>query len=300
VTPRASPTTSSASTRIITERKELEERLRHQAFYDSLTDLPNRNLFLDRLDHALARAVREGGPMAVLLVDLDDFKVVNDSLGHDAGNAVLVEVAVRLRGSVRPGDTVGRIFGDEFAVLLGAPVGEEEAKWVAQRIEERLREPFEVEGQEVFVTASIGITLNVSAEDKPKKVLRNADLAMYEAKRHGKTQHEVYDPSMTARAVKRVNVERDLRRAVEREELEVHYQPKVLLETGEITGVEALVRWRHPERGLLEASHFIQLAEKTGLINQIGPWVLKESCRQLKESGKSGTRRRSALRLVCA
>jgi EAL domain-containing protein (putative c-di-GMP-specific phosphodiesterase class I) len=196
---------------------------------------------------------------------------------------VLAEVAERLRGSVRPGDTVGRIFGDEFAVLLEAPAGEEEAKWVAQRIEERLREPFEAEGQEVFVSASVGITFAETAEDEPKEVLRHADLAMYEAKRHSKTQHEMYDPSMSTRAVERVNLERDLRRAVEREEFEVHYQPKVLLETGEIAGVEALVRWKHPDRGLLSAEQFIQLAEETGLINQIGLWVLKESCRQLKE-----------------
>ncbi|MDQ3999542.1 MAG: PAS domain S-box protein, partial [Actinomycetota bacterium] len=267
----------------ITERKELEERLRYQAFYDSLTDLPNRLLFLDRLGHALTRASREAGPVAVLLVDLDDFKVVNDSLGHDAGNAMLTEVAQRLRGSLRPGDTVGRIFGDEFAVLLEAPAGEEEAKLVAQRIEERLGEPFEVEGREVFVTASIGIALAETTEDEPKEVLRHADLAMYEAKRHSKTQHEVYDADMTTRAVERMGLMEDLRRAVEREEFEVHYQPEVLLETGDITGVEALLRWKNPERGLLPASQFIQLAEETGLINQIGLWVLKESCRQLKE-----------------
>jgi EAL domain-containing protein (putative c-di-GMP-specific phosphodiesterase class I) len=154
---------------------------------------------------------------------------------------------------------------------------------VAQRIEDRLREPFEAEGQEVFVSASVGITLAETAEDEPKEVLRHADLAMYEAKRHSKTQHEMYDPSMTTRAIERVNLERDLRRAVEREEFEVHYQPKVLLETGAIGGVEALVRWQHPDRGLLAAEQFIQLAEETGLINRIGLWVLEESCRQLKE-----------------
>ena len=267
----------------ITERKELEQQLRHQAFYDSLTDLPNRLLFLDRLGHALAREGREGGPVAVLLLDLDDFKDVNDSLGHDAGNAVLIEVAMRLRACMRPGDTVGRIFGDEFAILLEAPAGEEEAKRVAQRIEERLREPFRVEGHEVFVKASVGITLGESAEDKPDDVLRQADLAMYETKRHSKIQHRVYDVSMSTRAVERMNLERDLRQALEREEFEVYYQPKVLLETGAIAGVEALVRWRHPDRGLLAAGQFIQLAEKSGLINQIGLRVLKESCRQLKE-----------------
>jgi diguanylate cyclase (GGDEF)-like protein/PAS domain S-box-containing protein len=267
----------------ITERKELEERLRHQAFYDSLTDLPNRSLFLDRLGHALDRAGREGNSLAVLLADLDDFKLVNDSLGHDAGNAVLVEVAKRLRRAVRPGDTVGRIFGDEFAILLEAPAGMEEANLVTQRIEERLREPFEAEGQEVYVSPSIGISLGETAENEPKEVLRHADLAMYEAKSRGKAQHEAYNPDMDVRATERMNQERHLRRAIEREEFEIHYQPKVLLETGAIAGVEALVRWQHPERGLLEACQFIQLAEKTGLINQIGPWVLKESCRQLKE-----------------
>ena len=267
----------------ITERKELEERLRHQAYYDALTESPNRVLFLDRLDHALARATREDGPVAVLMVDLDDFKVVNDSLGHDAGNAVLIEVAERLRRTVRPGDTVGRIFGDEFAILLEAPAGMEEANLVTQRIEERLREPFEAEGQEVHVSASVGISLAETTEDQLEEILRRADLAMYEAKRNGKAQHEMYDPGMSSRAVERMNLERDLRRAVEREEFEVHYQPKVLLETGAIAGVEALLRWQHPERGLLEASQFIELAEKSGLINQIGLWVLKESCQQLKE-----------------
>ncbi len=267
----------------ITERKELEEQLRHQAFYDSLTDLPNRLLFLDRLGHALARASREDRPMAVLLIDLDDFKVINDSLGHDAGNAVLVEVAGRLQASVRSGDTVGRIFGDEFAVLLEAPAGEEEACRVTERIQEGLQAPFEVDGQEVFVRASIGIALSETDEDQPKEVLRHADLAMYEAKNAGNVRYEVYNPSMDTRLVERMNLERDLSRAVEREELEVHYQPKVLLETEAIVGVEALVRWEHPERGLLSASQFIRPAEETGLIDQIGLWVLKESCRQLKE-----------------
>jgi diguanylate cyclase (GGDEF)-like protein/PAS domain S-box-containing protein len=267
----------------ITERKELEEQLRHQAFYDSLTDLPNRSLFLDRLDHALARAGREGGSIAVLLIDLDDFKVVNDSLGHGAGNAVLVEVAERLQASVRPGDTVGRIFGDEFAVLLEASAGEEEACRVTERIQEGLQAPFEVDGQEVFVRASIGVALGETDEDQPNELLRHADLAMYEAKNAGNVRYEVYNPSMDTRLVERMNLERDLSRAVEREEFEVHYQPKVLLETGEIIGVEALVRWRHPDGNLLSASQFILPAEETGLIDRIGLWVLKESCCQLKE-----------------
>ncbi len=267
----------------ITERKELEKQLRHQAFYDSLTDLPNRVLFLDRLGHALARASREDSPVAVLFIDLDDFKVINDSLGHDAGNAVLVEVAERLQASVRPGDTVGRIFGDEFAVLLEAPAGEEEACRVTERIQKGLQAPFEVDRQEVSLRASIGVALGETDEDQPNEVLRHADLAMYEVKNSGNIRYKVYNPSMDARLVERMNLERDLRQALEREEFEVHYQPKVLLETEAIVGMEALVRWQHPERGLLPASQFILQAEETGLIDQIGLWVLKESCRQLKE-----------------
>jgi diguanylate cyclase (GGDEF)-like protein/PAS domain S-box-containing protein len=267
----------------ITERKELEERLEHQAFHDSLTGLPNRALFLDRLGHALARTEREGSSTAVLLLDLDDFKVVNDSLGHAAGNTVLVEVAQRLRDSVRPGDTVARIFGDEFAVLLEAPAGVAEASRVALRVQECLQEPFDLEGQEVFISSTIGIALGETAEHQSEEVLRHADLAMYEAKRKGKAQYEVYASGMNHRAVERMDLESDLRRAVERQEFEVHYQPKVLLKTGEIVGVEALVRWQHPDRGLLWPDQFIPLAEETGLIDQIGLWVMKESCRQVKE-----------------
>ena len=269
--------------RDLTERKALEEQLRYQAFHDSLTGLPNRALFLERLEHALARTRREGGPVAVLLLDLNEFKRVNDSLGHDAGNAVLIGLAERLKGSLRPGDTVGRIFGDEFVVLLEAPAGEEEAKRVTERIHEALQSPFEVDGHEVFVSPSIGIALGESEEDKPKEVLRHADLAMYAAKSRGRAQSEVFDPNMDIWAQERMELENELRRAVEREEFEVHYQPKVLLENGEIVGVEALVRWRHPDRGLLSASQFVAPAEEIGLIDQIGLWVLRESCRQFKE-----------------
>ncbi len=267
----------------ITERKALEERLEHQAFYDSLTDLPNRVLFLDRLEHALARTRRENGPVAVLLLDLDGFKVVNDSLGHDAGNSVLIDLAVRLEVSVRPGDTVGRIFGDEFAVLLEAPAGIEEARRVAKRIEESLQAPFDVDGREVYVSASIGIALGETAEDRPAEILRHADLAMYEAKRRGKTQHEVYKASLNARAVERLDLENDLRRAIEREEFEVHYQPTIELSTGTIAGFEALARWRHPERGLVVAGEFIVLAEETGMVRLIGRQVVEEACRQAQE-----------------
>jgi diguanylate cyclase (GGDEF)-like protein/PAS domain S-box-containing protein len=268
--------------RDVTERKALEEQLRYQAFHDSLTDLPNRALFLNRLNHALAQTGRQDGAVAVLLLDLNHFKVINDSLGHDAGNAVLVGVAERMQPSVRPGDTVGRIFGDEFAVLLGAPSGMDEARRVARRIQERLQEPFEVEGQEVFVSPSIGIALG-GAQDSPEEVLRRADLAMYAAKSRGKAECEEYSPAMEAPVAERVDLERDLRRAVEREEFEAHYQPIVNLLTGEVFGVEALARWRHPERGLVEAAEFIEVAEETGLIRLIGQQVVEEACRQAGE-----------------
>jgi diguanylate cyclase (GGDEF)-like protein len=267
----------------ITDRKALEEHLEHQAFHDSLTELPNRALFLDRLEHALDRTRREGGPVAVLLLDLNNFKVINDSLGHDAGNTVLVEVAGRLRDSVRSGDTVSRLFGDEFAVLLEAPSHAKEAKRVAKRIQEQVEEPFDVEGQEVFVTLSIGIAFSETAEDEPKEILRHADLAMYEVKRGRKAQPALYNPSMNIHAMERLDLENVLRRAVDREELEVYYQPIIDLNSGDISGVEALARLRHPERGLVAASEFVQLAEETGLIRPIGQWVTKEACRQAKE-----------------
>ena len=269
--------------RDVSERKALEEQLRYQAFHDSLTGLPNRALLLDRLGHALARTGREDRLVAVLLLDLNHFKMVNDSLGHDAGNTVLIEVAERMRTSVRPGDTVGRIFGDEFAVLLEAPSEIDDARRVAQRIQESLQEPFEAEGQEMLVSPSIGIAFGESTQDRPEEVLRRADLAMYTAKKAGKAECEEYSPRMEAQIVNRVDLERDLRRAIEREEFEAHYQPIVELQTGEIVCVEALARWRHPERGLIEAAEFIKTAEETGLIRSIGQQVVEEACRQAQE-----------------
>jgi diguanylate cyclase (GGDEF)-like protein/PAS domain S-box-containing protein len=269
--------------RDVTERKAFEAQLRYQAFHDSLTDLPNRALFLNRLGHALTETSREGEVVAVLLLDLNHFKMVNDSLGHDAGNVVLVEVGERLRASVRPEDTVGRIFGDEFAVLLEAPSGMDKARGVAERVQERLRDPIEVEGQEVLVSPSIGITLGYSAQDSPEEVLRRADMAMYTAKKRGEAEYEEYSPAMEAKIAERADLEQDLRRAVEREEFEAHYQPIVDLHTGEVFGVEALARWRHPERGLIEATEFIEVAEETGLIRAIGQQVVEEACRQVKE-----------------
>jgi diguanylate cyclase (GGDEF)-like protein/PAS domain S-box-containing protein len=277
--------------RDVTERKALEEQLARQALHDSLTDLPNRALFLDRLGHILARARREDSHAAVLFVDLDDFKIVNDSLGHESGNRLLTQVAERLRSCVRPGDTVARLFGDEFAVLLESSTAGDEAQMVAARVLEKLQAPFDLDGREIFASASIGITDcepvrdadQAPHQERPEDILRRADLAMYTAKRRGKNGYEVFSPSMNTRVFERMEVENELRRAVEREEFIVHYQPIIDLNTGTIRGVEALARWNHPERGLILAEEFAQIAEETGLIRPVGRRVFEAACRKAKE-----------------
>ena len=271
-----------ASVRDITERKALEEQLAHQAFHDSLTDLPNRALFMDRLDHALAQADRQVDKVAVLFVDLDNFKLINDSLGHEVGDRLLVAVADRLRACLRPGDTAARLGGDEFTILLEGVTDTRGATQVAERVAEALRAPFDLEERRLFTSASIGIVLNTTAQDEPGDLLRNADLALYQAKGNGKAGYTVFDHSMSAHALEHLELGNDLRRALERGEFRVCYQPKVLLETGKILGVEALVRWEHPERGLLLPSDFVPIAEETGLILHIGQRVLEEACRQAR------------------
>ena len=266
------------NTRDTSERKTLEDQLVHEAFHDSLTSLANRALFTDRVEHALKRRSRESGGVAVLFLDLDGFKEVNDSLGHASGDILLTQVADRLRACVWAGDTVARVGGDEFAVLLEGR--EEKAELVAARITETLREPFVVEGQELHVRASVGIAVRDPDVEGAGQLLRNADLAMYRAKATGEGSFERYDPDMHADVVERLQLGADLRRALEADELTLHYQPAFSLASGRIMGVEALIRWHHAGRGAVPPSQFIPLAENSGLVRQIGKWVLKEACHQ--------------------
>src|SRR5215211_6762338 len=268
--------------RDITERKALEHQLHHQAFHDLLTGLPNRALFMDRLQHALTRANRRGNKVAVLFTDLDNFKVINDSLGHKAGDQLLVAVAERLKTCLRPEDTAGRLGGDEFTILVENISSVGEVVQIAERIAEVLQPAFTLEEQEVFATVSTGIALNSPTQEQPADLLRHADLAMYRAKRRGKARYEVFEPSMDAKAVERLILETGLRRALVRQQFRVYYQPIVALDNDKVTGVEALVRWEHPQRGLLLPEEFLSVAEETGLIVRIGQWVLREASKQAR------------------
>jgi diguanylate cyclase (GGDEF)-like protein len=266
----------------ISERKQLEDRLKYQAFHDALTGLPNRALFNDRLQHALARTARQQLPLAVLFLDLDHFKLINDTLGHEAGDQLLITLAERIQACLRPSDTVARLGGDEFTILLEDLSSQREAEQIAERITAALAAPFTLSGQDMYVTTSIGIVMRNEHHRSPDDMLRDADVALYRAKDAGRARFAVYDLTMGEAMLERVTLEADLRRAIELRELHLQYQPQVELASGDVVGVEAFIRWVHPERGVVAPSQFLPIAEETGLIAQIDSWALEEACRQAR------------------
>ncbi len=271
------------SQRDVTDREQSEALLTHAALHDALTGLPNRALFMDRLDNAVKRFRRRpNNHFGVVFLDLDRFKVINDSLGHLAGDKLLRAIARRLESCLRVGDTVARLGGDEFAILLADVTEVTEIDRVADRIDQELDKPFNIQGHEFFSGASLGIALSSTGYERPEDILRDADTAMYKAKSEGRTRRVIFDPAMHERAMTRLLLENDLRRAVTRQEFLVYFQPLVALEGGRLVGFEALLRWRHPEKGVLAPSEFLAVAQETGLSSKIGWWVLGEASRRLK------------------
>ena len=268
------------------ERHNADQALRYRVLHDSLTGLPNRLSFVDALGASLSKAAISGSPVGILFLDLDHFKLINDSLGHHAGDALLRAVAPRLRSHLRPGDIVARFGGDEFGILIDRLADEGEAVAIADRVADAFAQPFALDGVDHFVSASIGVAVSRAAEERPvnaELLIRDADAAMYRAKEGGRSRCVLFDAEMRAGALRRLEVERELRHALDRDELALHYQPVVNLRSGEINGLEALVRWRHPERGTLDPAEFVSIAEDSGLIEPIGRWVQERACRQALE-----------------
>jgi diguanylate cyclase (GGDEF)-like protein/PAS domain S-box-containing protein len=272
----------------ISDRKRAEEQIEFHAYHDVLTQLPNRKLFTDRLRHALSRARRAGKSVAVMFIDVDHFKTINDTLGHTAGDELLLEMAGRLRGCVRDDDTVARLGGDEFTIILSDLRQADDAMFVAQKILENVQEPLTIAGMPLVVTASIGISIFPNDGTDPESLLRNADSAMYRAKEGGRNTYQLCTDEMKRRAMERLSVESRLRAAIHSQQLVLAYQPQINLLTGRTIGAEALVRWNDPERGLVEPAHFIPIAEETRLIIPLGAWVLRTACRQMKEWQERG------------
>ena len=268
--------------RDVTERTYAEEQIKHLAYHDALTGLPNRLLFKDRLTVALSHAQRGHERLAVLFLDLDRFKVINDSLGHTAGDQLLQAVAWRIQSCVRESDTVARLGGDEFTLLLPQLTHSEDAARVAQKILQAVQHPFTVEGRELFITTSVGISLYPEDGEEAETLIKNADTAMYQAKAEGRDNYQLFNALVNAKALLRISLEHGLRRALLNDELVVYYQPIVDLRSLKITGLEALLRWQHPELGLIPPSDFIPLAENTGMMPPIGLWVLRTACMQTK------------------
>ncbi|OUQ89037.1 PAS domain S-box protein [Brevibacillus brevis] len=269
-------------TRDVTDRKQSEETIHHLAYHDALTDLPNRRMYVQQLSKEMMQAKRFQSSLAVLFLDLDRFKDVNDSFGHDVGDMLLIEASKRLQACLKPGDVVARLGGDEFTIMQNQLQDRNEATALAEQIMYQLQRPFEMDGHVFNVSCSIGIALYPQDGDNPEDLLKRADTALYTVKSRGKNGYDFFDPTMEAKSLERILMENEMRKAIEQEQFQIYYQPKIDIATSAMTGMEALVRWVHPELGIIPPNRFIPIAEETGMILALGEWILKQACQQNK------------------